>query len=553
MTTVIDALIVSLGLDAKEFKKGTEDTNKALEDTKQRAETSARSITESQTKTQESFRDTGSNATSAASAIEKGAARSHTAVRQLDTGITAASKSIGEAGKTMLAPFAEFALGVGAAVLSIDGIKKAIGGAINQAGVDSAVGRAASMSGIPVGDFSTYGKASQLLGGDANASMSTMASLAQQQQAALFGEISPQMQLLRQLDINPSQPIPDIMKALNRRLQGMPQARQSYVLSQLGFDSGSAYLEEQTPAQYDATIAQASRDKINPAQSAAEQGITQAYGGVLQALDNLGRDVTSDSAPNLIRMLDGLKDFVNWVDTTGGKWFYNTFSNKAITGDAKSIASHFTNKALAADWSDVTNFVEGARGVRNNNPLNLKYAGQAGAHADRDGFAVFPTMKEGILADYHQMMLDYGRGDNTINKLVPAWTTTDRTAYAATVLKRMKALGYNINGDSPVDLTDPVVAQAMISSMSVAEGNGKIWSNSTAANGSLSPNVTNVLAGMRSAASSSGATVHHHGGTEINVTVHAPSGDPHAIASAVTTALKRQTQRAANSAGGGLM
>ena len=33
MPTIIDALVVTLGLDAREFKKGQDDTNKSLDET----------------------------------------------------------------------------------------------------------------------------------------------------------------------------------------------------------------------------------------------------------------------------------------------------------------------------------------------------------------------------------------------------------------------------------------------------------------------------------------------------------------------------------------
>ena len=544
MATIIDALLVTIGLDAKEFKKGSEDTNKALEDTKKRADTSARGITASQSKTQDAFRDTGSHATSAASAIEKGAARSHTAVRQLDTGITAASKSIGEAGKVMLAPFAELALGVGAAVLSIDGIKKAIGGAISQAGVDSAQGRAASMAGIPVEDYSSFGAAVQSVNGDKSAAEATLSNLAMQQQAASIGQISPQMMLLSQLGIKPNQNVIDIMGQLNQKFQGMSKAQATYTASLLGIDPGTTFLLEKTPAEYQAALKAGAADQITPEQQAAEGGISKSYANVLLALDNLSRDVTADAAPNLIALLDGIKSFVKWLDNQGASWFSQHFSNKALTGDATAV------------WDDVQTLVGGARGVRNNNPLNLKFANQPGAHADNGGFAVFPTMRDGITADYHQLMLDQGRGANTVRKLVYGWDTSpgdNREAYIQTVLKQLQRAGISgVTDSTPIDLSNKTLAQAVISGMSIAEGNGSIWSYGNKPGAALPTSVTNVLTALRSntSASYSGGGVHHHGATEINVTVHTTGGDPHQIASVVKRELQKAGRHTANAAGG---
>jgi hypothetical protein len=48
---------------------------------------------------------------------------------------------------------------------------------------------------------------------------------------------------------------------------------------------------------------------------------------------------------------------------------------------------------------------------KNNNPFNLKYAGQTGAtKAKSGGFAMFKTVKDGVRAGYRQIALDADRG-----------------------------------------------------------------------------------------------------------------------------------------------
>ncbi|ELM8700798.1 lytic transglycosylase domain-containing protein [Escherichia coli] len=62
-----------------------------------------------------------------------------------------------------------------------------------------------------------------------------------------------------------------------------------------------------------------------------------------------------------------------------------------------------------------------SRGIRNNNPGNLNFAGQKGATLESGPnarFASFPTMLEGIAALERQVMLYLKRGKNTIDQII---------------------------------------------------------------------------------------------------------------------------------------
>ena len=61
------------------------------------------------------------------------------------------------------------------------------------------------------------------------------------------------------------------------------------------------------------------------------------------------------------------------------------------------------------------------RGIRNNNPGNLNFAGQAGATkegGENGRFAVFESMEAGVAALYRQIQLYFSRGINTIEDVV---------------------------------------------------------------------------------------------------------------------------------------
>lgn len=82
------------------------------------------------------------------------------------------------------------------------------------------------------------------------------------------------------------------------------------------------------------------------------------------------------------------------------------------------------------------------RGIRNNNPGNLNFAGQAGAQKEggpNGRFAVFPSMIDGIAALYKQLKLYAGRGIDTISEIVkkyaPAADGNNVSAYINSLVK----------------------------------------------------------------------------------------------------------------------
>lgn len=82
------------------------------------------------------------------------------------------------------------------------------------------------------------------------------------------------------------------------------------------------------------------------------------------------------------------------------------------------------------------------RGIRNNNPGNLNYAGQAGATIEggpNGRFAVFGSMADGIAALYRQIQIYFSRGTNTIESIVkkyaPAGDGNDVFSYINSLVK----------------------------------------------------------------------------------------------------------------------
>lgn len=85
------------------------------------------------------------------------------------------------------------------------------------------------------------------------------------------------------------------------------------------------------------------------------------------------------------------------------------------------------------------------RGIRNNNPGNLNFVGQKGAHREpgpNGRFAVFPTAEDGLRALRDQLIRYYHRDGLTsvaamIGKWAPPSDGNDTSAYARTVAARL--------------------------------------------------------------------------------------------------------------------
>lgn len=85
-----------------------------------------------------------------------------------------------------------------------------------------------------------------------------------------------------------------------------------------------------------------------------------------------------------------------------------------------------------------------ARGIRNNNPGNIRYNkritwdGQTGA--DAGGYVIFESAFKGIRAMARDLITKQGRGLNTIAKIIPVYApeqdNNDVAAYVASVEKR---------------------------------------------------------------------------------------------------------------------
>lgn len=131
--------------------------------------------------------------------------------------------------------------------------------------------------------------------------------------------------------------------------------------------------------------------------------------------------------------------------TTGQYLIDKMNNNTGSTGGIMGKADEWLKKSYA--WWDSISKTGNAdnkydaygtkpRGIRNNNPGNLNFAGQAGAtkeSGENGRFAVFSSMQDGIAALHRQLKLYFSRGVDTVEKIVnkyaPASDDNNVSAY----------------------------------------------------------------------------------------------------------------------------
>lgn len=103
------------------------------------------------------------------------------------------------------------------------------------------------------------------------------------------------------------------------------------------------------------------------------------------------------------------------------------------------------------------------RGIRNNNPGNLNFVGQAGATKESGPggrFAVFQSMGEGIAALYSQLRRYYARGLDTIDEIVRTYAPAVENDVNAYIQALVKSTGLGAN--QQIDVNDAGQMLALI-------------------------------------------------------------------------------------------
>lgn len=97
-----------------------------------------------------------------------------------------------------------------------------------------------------------------------------------------------------------------------------------------------------------------------------------------------------------------------------------------------------TKAATEALWESARRAAGNSRGIRNNNPGNIRAL--PGQKADAQGFRIFDSMGEGVAAMDRQLDRYAGRGKNTVASIISTWAPpneNDTQAYINSVAEQM--------------------------------------------------------------------------------------------------------------------
>ena len=139
-------------------------------------------------------------------------------------------------------------------------------------------------------------------------------------------------------------------------------------------------------------------------------------------------------------------------------------SGWSLGGAADSALSSVTTSAQSIGDSIMNAFEP--RGIRNNNPLNLRYIadparawnGQVGNDA---GYGIYSTPALGVRAASKQLQEDFANGDQTLGQLITTWappSENDTAAYISDVATRT---GIDPNATLDLYANLPAILSAM--------------------------------------------------------------------------------------------
>lgn len=206
--------------------------------------------------------------------------------------------------------------------------------------------------------------------------------------------------------------------------QGMSRASAVQYLRQAGFDEGTSQMILAGRAQAEAALAaQDKRRQVSDSDVSAATEIVQSRTGRRQAWH--GGEIEFMQSP-AGKAVEAINQAAEELLTPMGA---AQAAGKVLDGVAKS-GTRLMN--LFDSWSVKA---AGTRGMRNNNPGNIRAVGDQ--NRDRQGFRVFGTMEEGIKAADAQLQKYADRGINTIEKIITTWappSENDTKAYINNVV-----------------------------------------------------------------------------------------------------------------------
>lgn len=538
METVIDSLIVTLGLDNKDFQQGMKDTEKGLSDTRKKTDRVGKQI--------------------AASGKD-------------------AAEFFGQMQRSAIKFFAVLTAGKGLINFTRDVIT-----------TGANLSRLSKNLNISADTMHRWGKASELNGGSMEGFLGTLQNLNNQVTEIFMKGDSAITPYLRQLGVSvtdaagKAKPLTAVLGDIaDATEKAFPDRQQRYAyLQQMGFDEGTINLIAKGGKELRSTLAaqQGFSQKDADAAYKAEQTWIKAQ----QRLEKLTRDLVIKVLPSLERLAESfvkmteviipplskaVEIFAELDEKTDG-WSTSLIlalatlrllGGSAVIGGIASLSATIAGLAAgAASLAAPLGFLLYSGGLnkgedeelrklqgenymgptvankpgtsvaeRHNNPGNLVFAGQRGATKGETvaghTFAKFQSAEEGIAALYRQLQLYQKRGIDTLTEIMGVYAPEGSNNTAAYVQALSKSTGLDPN--QQLNFNDPATAAAMIRGISQHEA-GRSYLNDQ-----------QILSGINMAQGSGGGSSSVSIG---QITVQTQATDARGIASGLKSEIVRQ-------------
>ncbi|MEG1818066.1 hypothetical protein [Pseudomonas sp.] len=489
MATVIDSLIVTLGLDNKDFQQGMKDTEKGLSDTRKNTDRVGKQI--------------------AASGKD-------------------AAEFFGQMQRSAIKFFAVLTAGKGLINFTRDVVS-----------TGANLSRLSKNLNISADTMHRWGKASELNGGSMEGFLGTLQNLNNQVTEIFMKGDSAITPYLRQLGVSvtdaagKAKPLTAVLGDIaDATEKAFPDRQQRYAyLQQMGFDEGTINLIAKGGKELRATLAaqQGFSQKDADAAYRAEQTWIKAQ----QRLEKMTRELVIKVLPSLERLAESfvkmteviipplskaVEIFAELDEKTEG-WSTSLIlalatlrllGGSAVIGGIASLSATMAGLAAgAASLAAPLGFLLYSGGLnkgedeelrklqgenymgptvankkgssvaeRHNNPGNLVFAGQRGATVGETvaghTFAKFQSTEEGIAALYRQLQLFQQRGIDTISEVMEVYAPRKTNNTGAYINALSKTTG--IDPNQQLNFGDPATAAAMIRGISQHEA-GKSYLN----------------------------------------------------------------------------
>lgn len=497
MPTIIDSLIVELGLNPDDYKRSWKDVEQFDQQAQKKRDTVNKKNDAEQRERARKLK------------LEE---------QDRKKSIDGTTGAIANLGRTLIG-----------AVIGFETIKGGLEYLSHMNEALAAKGRTATRLGVDPAALDTWGKAAELAGGKAEDVTATVSELVKefQQLKTVGGTPGPLLTLLQQFSVPYRDlkgnllDIGTIFRGLSARVAGLDEQTRSATLARGGIAEGLINLFNES--------LEKQKEELDIAQKLVIADLAR-----VKAAEDLER-VKAEAAGRRDKLGAKIGDFVRPIEQT-------------IIEGSGELSESLVNGTFGRDLGKIISFIFSQKpkslAAKNNNPGNIKAL--PGQRSDINGFRIFATAAEGLEAMQGNVERKLKRGNDTISKLITAYEGTDAMKHPADTEAYIARVAKSLGKDRNAKLTAADIP-ALITAMSAQEAG--VSDRQLRA---ITPNGATPSLPPRTGSNGTGAG--GAGGGTVNVrvdqiTVNSSRADPAAVADQAADAIQRKVTVAQANAG----